>query len=49
MNRMHACGDAGDSVSGDLSKVQFARIIDGNLIYDERKDDDFVFEGTIAM
>ena len=38
----------GDNMSGDLSNVQFARIINGSLVYDEGKDDDFVFEGTYS-
>ena len=29
-----------------ISKVQFARIMNGSLVYDEGKDDNFVFEGT---
>lgn len=35
----------GDSRTGILSKIQFGRIVDGNLVYDEGKDDHFVFEG----
>ena len=37
----------GDNVTGNLSRVQFARVINGNLVYDEGKDDNFVFEGTV--
>ena len=37
----------GDNVTGSLLRVQFARVINGNLVYDEGKDDNFVFEGTV--
>ena len=35
----------GDTNTGSLSKIQFGRIVDGVLLYDEGKDDHFVFEG----
>ena len=35
----------GDDSTGILSKIPFGRIMDGNLIYDEGKDDHFVFKG----
>ena len=34
----------GDS-NGNLSKVLFARIVNGSLVYEEGKDDNFVFGG----
>ena len=38
----------GDGESGDLSKVQFGLITEDNLVYNEGKNDHFVFEGTIV-
>ena len=35
----------GDSRNGNLSKEQFATIVDGALVYDEGKDDYYVFGG----
>ena len=34
----------GDS-SGNLSKILFAKIVNGNLVYEKGKDDHFVFGG----
>ena len=39
---------SGDS-DGNLSRVLFAKIIEGNLIYEEGKDNYFVFEGIVAV
>ena len=36
---------AGDS-SGNLSKVLFAKILNDSLVYEEGKDDNFVFGGN---
>lgn len=35
----------GDS-NGNLSKVLFAKIINGSLVYEEGKDNNFVFGGN---
>ena len=44
---MHYIIYTGDS-SGNLSKVLFGRIDkDGNLVYEEGKDDHFVFGGKL--
>ena len=36
---------AGNGRSDELTKVEFGRIVNGNLVYDEGKDDNFVFQG----
>ena len=36
---------AGDGSTGNLSKVQFARIVNGKLVYDDGKHDYYVFGG----
>lgn len=35
----------GDGRNGNLSKEQFATIVEGKLVYDEGKDDQYVFGG----
>lgn len=35
----------GDGRNGNLSKEQFATIVEGALVYDEGKDDYYVFGG----
>ena len=39
----------GDDESSNLSKVQFGRIVDGKLVYDEGKNDHFVFQGMTMV
>ena len=35
-----------DDEDGNFSKIFFARIVNGSLVYEEGKDDHFVFEGA---
>ena len=42
---MHDCIHTGDDESADLSKVQFGIIMEENLVFNEGKDNHFVFQG----
>lgn len=47
-NNIYNC--TGDGRNGNLSKEQFATIVEGKLVYDEGKDDQYVFGGmTIKL
>ena len=45
MNYVYNNVYTGDGRSGNLSKEQFATIVEGALVYDEGKDDYYVFGG----
>ena len=45
MTSSYVCKHTGDGSDGNLSKVQFARIVDGKLVYDDGKHDHYVFGG----
>ena len=41
----YVCKHTGDGSDGNLSKVLFARIVNGKLVYDDGKHDHYVFGG----
>ena len=45
----YVCKHTGDGSDGNLSKVQFARILDGKLVYDDGKNDHYVFGGMLLL